>query len=35
VAQRAYVIRDGRIVLSGTAAELSADAGIVKAYLGA
>jgi len=35
VAQRAYVIREGRIVLSGTAAELAADASIVKAYLGA
>ena len=35
VAQRAYVIREGRIVLSGTAAELASDASIVKAYLGA
>jgi len=35
VAKRAYVIRDGRIVLSGTSAELSANASIVKAYLGA
>ena len=35
VANRAYIIRDGRIVLSGTPAELSAEAGVVKAYLGA
>ncbi len=35
VASRAYVLRDGRIVLSGTPAELAADAAIVKAYLGA
>jgi len=35
VAKRAYIIRDGRIVLSGTPAELSADASVVKAYLGA
>jgi branched-chain amino acid transport system ATP-binding protein len=35
VASRAYIIRDGRIVLSGTPGELSADANVVKAYLGA
>ena len=35
VAKQAYIIRDGRIVLSGSTAELSEDANIVKAYLGA
>ncbi len=35
VADRAYVIRDGRIVLSGSPAELAADTSVVKAYLGA
>jgi branched-chain amino acid transport system ATP-binding protein len=35
VADRAYVIRDGRIVLAGTPAELAADKSVVKAYLGA
>ena len=35
VAKQVYIIRDGRIVLSGTPGELSADAGLVKAYLGA
>jgi branched-chain amino acid transport system ATP-binding protein len=34
VARRVYIIRDGRIVLSGTPAELSADASVVQAYLG-
>ncbi len=34
VANRAYILRDGRIVLSGTPAELSADPSVVKAYLG-
>ncbi len=34
VADRAYILRDGRIVMSGTPAELAADAGVVKAYLG-
>ncbi len=33
-AHRAYVIDNGRIVLSGTAADLSADPRVVKAYLG-
>jgi branched-chain amino acid transport system ATP-binding protein len=35
VADRAYIIREGRIVLSGTPAELAADKDVVKAYLGA
>ncbi len=35
VASRAYILRDGRIVLSGTPAALAADAAVVKAYLGA
>ncbi|MGH6994764.1 MAG: ABC transporter ATP-binding protein [Stellaceae bacterium] len=35
VASRAYIIREGRIVLSGTPAELSAERSIVQAYLGA
>ena len=35
VAKQVYIIRDGRIVLSGTPGELSADASVVKAYLGA
>jgi branched-chain amino acid transport system ATP-binding protein len=35
VAQRAYIIRDGRIVLTGTPAELSQNADVVRAYLGA
>jgi branched-chain amino acid transport system ATP-binding protein len=34
VANRAYILRDGRIVLSGTPAELGADPSVVKAYLG-
>ena len=34
VANRAYILRDGRIVLSGTPAELAADSSVVKAYLG-
>ena len=34
VANRAYILRDGRIVMSGTPAELAADASVVKAYLG-
>jgi branched-chain amino acid transport system ATP-binding protein len=34
VARRAYIIRDGRIVLSGTPAELAADPSVVQAYLG-
>jgi len=35
VASRAYIIREGRIVLSGTPAELSAERSVVQAYLGA
>lgn len=35
VASRAYIIREGRIVLSGTPAELSAERSVVRAYLGA
>jgi branched-chain amino acid transport system ATP-binding protein len=34
VADRAYVLENGRIVLSGQAAELKDDPGIRKAYLG-
>ncbi len=34
LAHRAYVLETGRIVLEGPAAELAADAGIKKAYLG-
>ena len=35
VASRAYIIREGRIVLSGTPGELSAERSVVQAYLGA
>ena len=35
VAHRAYIIREGQIVLSGTPAELMADRGMVQTYLGA
>ncbi len=35
VASRAYIIREGHIVLSGTPAELSAERSVVQAYLGA
>lgn len=35
MAARAYVVEQGRIVRSGTGAELLADAGVRKAYLGA
>ncbi|MGH7070882.1 MAG: ABC transporter ATP-binding protein [Acetobacteraceae bacterium] len=35
VASRAYIIREGRIVLSGTPAELSTERSVVQAYLGA
>ena len=35
VVERAFVLRQGRIVLSGTAAELGDDASLVDAYLGA
>ncbi len=34
VADRGYVLENGRIVLEGTAAELMADEGVQKAYLG-
>ena len=34
VADRAYVLRSGQIVLSGPASELAADEGIRRAYLG-
>jgi branched-chain amino acid transport system ATP-binding protein len=35
VANRAFIIREGHIVLSGTPAELSAEPGMVQTYLGA
>ena len=35
LADRAYVIESGRIVASGTAAEIAADGALEKAYLGA
>ncbi|MGH6968220.1 MAG: ABC transporter ATP-binding protein [Stellaceae bacterium] len=35
VASRAFIIREGRIVLSGTPAELVAERSVVQAYLGA
>jgi branched-chain amino acid transport system ATP-binding protein len=34
VADRAYVLENGRIALSGKASELKDDPGIRKAYLG-
>ena len=34
IADRAYVLETGRIVMSGTGAELAADAGVRSAYLG-
>jgi branched-chain amino acid transport system ATP-binding protein len=34
VADRAYVLENGRIAMSGPAAELKDDPGIRKAYLG-
>jgi branched-chain amino acid transport system ATP-binding protein len=34
IAHRGYVLETGHIVASGTAAELSADEGVRKAYLG-
>ena len=34
IADRAYVLEAGRIVLSGTAADLRADDGVRRAYLG-
>ncbi|MCP5271126.1 MAG: ATP-binding cassette domain-containing protein [Burkholderiaceae bacterium] len=35
LADRAYVIEDGRIVASGTAAQIAADPALARAYLGA
>ena len=35
VADRGYVLEQGRVVARGTAAELSADKGLEAAYLGA
>ncbi|WP_019630364.1 ABC transporter ATP-binding protein [Actinomadura atramentaria] len=35
VSERGYVLESGRVVLSGTGAELLADSGVVAAYLGA
>ena len=34
LAQRAYVLENGRVVLSGTGAELLADPAVKQAYLG-
>ncbi len=34
LADRAYVLQTGRIVMSGPAAEIAADAGVRRAYLG-
>jgi branched-chain amino acid transport system ATP-binding protein len=34
LADRAYVLQTGRIVMSGPAAEIAGDAGVRKAYLG-
>ena len=34
VAHRAYIIREGRIVLSGTPEQLQAEPGMMQAYLG-
>jgi branched-chain amino acid transport system ATP-binding protein len=34
IADRAYVLQTGRIVLSGAAAEILADSGVRRAYLG-
>ena len=34
VADRGYVLENGRIAHSGTAAELSSDAAVARAYLG-
>lgn len=34
IADRAYVLETGRVVLSGTAAELAASEAVQKAYLG-
>lgn len=35
IADRAYVLERGRVVLSGTGAELAADPSVTQAYLGA
>ena len=35
LADRAYVIEDGRIVAQGTAAQIAADPALAQAYLGA
>ena len=34
IADKAYVLETGRVVLSGTAAELAASEAVQKAYLG-
>jgi branched-chain amino acid transport system ATP-binding protein len=34
IADRAYVLQTGRIVLSGKAADILADTGVRRAYLG-
>jgi len=35
IADRAYVLERGRIVLTGTGSELAADPSVTQAYLGA
>jgi branched-chain amino acid transport system ATP-binding protein len=34
ISDRAYVLQTGRVVMSGSAAEIAADAGVRRAYLG-
>ncbi len=34
IADRAYVLQNGRVALSGTSAEIAADDGVRRAYLG-
>jgi branched-chain amino acid transport system ATP-binding protein len=34
LADRAYVLQTGRVVMSGPAAEIAADGGVRRAYLG-
>ena len=34
IAERAYVLQTGRVVMSGKASDIAADAGVRKAYLG-